>query len=97
MTDSVRYKGFDIFADGFGKEGGDRWQPTLSIARQKESADAPDREKQFWIKYPKQFYPSRAAAAAVAVKVGRLLIAEGAVGCAAIFLTPEPVDELRTL
>jgi len=74
MTDSVTYKGFEIFADGFGKEGGDRWQPTLSIARPKASADAPDREKQFWVKYPKQFYPTRAGAAAVALMAGKAIV-----------------------
>ena len=35
-------------------------------------------------------FEGEVAAAAVAVKVGRLLVAEGTVGCAAVLLTSEP-------
>ena len=73
MADAVKYKGLEIYADGFGKDGGDRWQPTLYIVRRDEAAGSAN-EKQYWPKYPKQFYPTRDAAAKVALIAGKAII-----------------------
>ena len=69
MAAAVKYKGFAIYANGFGS--GDRWQPTLSIGL--EGADE-SQDKQFWLKYPKQFYPSQQGAADVALIAGKAVI-----------------------
>jgi hypothetical protein len=73
MADAVKYKGLEIYADGFGKEGGDRWQPTLYIVRRDEVSGTAN-EKQYWPKYLKQFYPTRDAAAKVALIAGKAII-----------------------
>jgi len=73
MAEGVKYKGFEIHADGFGKDGGDRWQPTLYITRH-DAASGETKEKQIWTKYPKQFYDTRAGAAAVALIAGKAVI-----------------------
>lgn len=87
MAEAVSYKGFEIYAGGFGS--GERWQPTLAIgiAGNDESKD-----KQFWLKYPKQFYPSQKGAAEVALIAGKAVI-DGKYPGATVKDIPRPGDE----
>ena len=73
MADGIKYKGYEIYPDGFGKDGGDRWQPTLYIGKRDAATDQVN-EKQYWTKYPKQFYPTRQSAADVALIAGKAII-----------------------